>query len=226
MRSYAQGAFGVSERKVVVRSMGVDTANLFTFEVSKKPSSIVFVGRMVEKKGLHTLLGAAKILQDEGADFSLDIIGGGESLAMYQGQAMRCGLQSNVKFLGSLDSHKVAEHLKCSAIAVFPFCVDKNGDQEGLGLTMVEAMASGCSVIASDLPAIKDVIQDGINGLVVESQNPRLLADKIKYLIANDAMRERLALSGRKTAEDKFDWVVVGQDYSSMFSALARNTKV
>jgi glycosyltransferase involved in cell wall biosynthesis len=102
-----------------------------------------------------------------------------------------------------------------ATLAVFPFIQTQDGDMEGLGLVMVEAMGCGCPVIASDLPAVRDVINHGENGILVEPNNSRILAVNIEYFLKSSIKNELIDF---RTILKKFDWINIVDLYKNIIS--------
>ena len=92
----------------------------------------------------------------------------------------------------------------------------------GQGLVIVEAMGCGCAVVASDLPAIRDVITPDENAILCEAGNPEALATAIESLLSDEAQRLRLAQAGRQSVLDTFDWEVAARRYRELFAELLR----
>ena len=101
----------------------------------------------------------------------------------------------------------------------------KNGDIEGLGLVTIEAMGCECPVIVSDIPAIKDVIEDGETGLLVPPANSMLLATKINQLLATPEHATNLACQGRKKVVAKFSWEISEKKYLNLINNLVLQEK-
>jgi glycosyltransferase involved in cell wall biosynthesis len=108
--------------------------------------------------------------------------------------------------------HQLPELFSSAGIAVVPSIIDSAGDQEGLGLVVVEAMGCGCAVIASSLDAIRDVM-DTDTGIFVMPDNSVDLAEKICLLFANRDLCHRLAIRGREKVTSQYDWQVAGARY-------------
>jgi len=81
---------------------------------------------------------------------------------------------------------------------------DSNGDRDGIPVVLMEAMASGTPVISGDLPAIRELVEDGKSGILVEGNNAGLLADKLAMLWGNPELRQRLATEGHRKIETEF----------------------
>jgi glycosyltransferase involved in cell wall biosynthesis len=214
---------GFDADKIVVRSMGVDLKDTFTPGARDgKRSGLVFVGRLVEKKGVEYLIEAMAVLMRREPKPELSIVGGGPLLSELQQLSERCGVAEQVRFVGSVPNVVVPDYLRASSIAVMPSIVAASGDQEGLGLVAVEAMGCECAVVASDLPAVRDVVRDGETGLMAEPANADALAAAITRLLDDDDLRRGLAEKGRRYATENFDWRIVGRRYAELLSELQR----
>jgi glycosyltransferase involved in cell wall biosynthesis len=105
---------------------------------------------------------------------------------------------------------------------VMPSVVTAEGDQEGLGLVMAEALACECPVVASDLPAIGDVIENGVTGLIARQADAHDLADKIVQVLRDPARAAGLARAGRASVLERFEWERVARGYSDLLAAACR----
>ena len=223
MEIYCLEKLGCSSEKLSVCSMGVDLQNTFVpGKYRHDARKIIFLGRLVEKKGVDVLIQAVVKVADQISGIRLDVIGGGAALKTYRSMAQSFGVLEVVRFLGGLPNNEVSLHLQRAAFAVMPFRVARGGDQEGLGLTMVEAIGCGCTVIASDLPAVQDVIEDGKTGFLVPPENPQALAEKIIRVIRAVDRGEELCPNARELIIDKFDWDNVAKTYADLLHKLKR----
>ncbi len=211
----------IDVERIVVQSMGVDLDDTFTPGDSQVDrSGLVFVGRLVEKKGLTHLLDALAILDARFPDLCLTIVGDGPLRDVLTEQARNSGILDKTVFAGSARNEDVPTYLRAAKIAVMPSIVAASGDQEGLGLVAVEALGCGCAVVASDLPAVRDTIQDGRTGLMAAPADGADLANKIATLLDDDELRDRLAEAGRRHALDHFTWRAVGSCYAAILDEM------
>jgi len=162
---------------------------------------ILFVGRLLPVKGLNYLIEAAKQAQTRP---TVVIIGGEApgypgSLESLKQQVKGLGLEEQVLFLGRF----AREDLEAAYSAADIFVLPSLG--EGLPMALLEAMARGKCVVATDVPGNRDVIRDGSNGVLVESRNPAALAGRIDALLADDELRARLGAQARRDVERNYD---------------------
>jgi glycosyltransferase involved in cell wall biosynthesis len=206
---------------VSVQSMGVDLREQFVPASGvRKDVDLIFVGRLVEKKGVNTLIEAVQLLKANFPAVQLRIVGDGPEKPALERLVADLQLDKHIEFLGPRPNDQVPACYHSARIAVVPSVIAANGDQEGLGLVAVEAMGCGCAVIVSDLPALRDVVQDEKTGLVFHSNDSMDLSIKIRMLITDDSMRERLARQGREAVLERFDWQETGARYQRLIGSI------
>ncbi|MBT8092678.1 MAG: glycosyltransferase [Gammaproteobacteria bacterium] len=211
--------------KTIVQSMGVDLEGMFTpGETAHRRDGLVFVGRLVEKKGVEYLIEAMAILAPDYPQLKLTIVGDGPLRESLTALADSRGLGDRVRFLGSVRNEQVPGYLRTAVIFVMPSVVAASGDQEGLGLVAVEAQGCGCAVVASDLAAVRDTVIDGQTGLMAKPADAADLAGKIALLLDDDILCKSLAESGRRHALLEFNWSAVGSRYSEIISGLIEDS--
>jgi len=213
---------GVAPDKVEVIPMGVDLKGLFTPDpgVQRKTDELLFVGRLVEVKGLQILLDAMPKVLAKHPGIRLVVAGAGPLESELRASAAKLNMTDCVDFLGMVPQLKLPSLYQQATLAVFPFIVTKSGVQEGFGLVVVEAMGCCCPVIAGDLPAIQDTVVHEENGLIFPSGNAQVLADSILKLLDDPEFRARLAGEGRKSVVQNFDWEIIAEKYAEIYEKL------
>lgn len=151
------------------------------------PLRLLFVGRLVEKKGVAVLIEALRRLPEDTA--TLTVVGGGPLDATLRELAE--GLP--VEFVGQRSRDDLARDYKAHDVIVIPSVAAASGDQDGLPVALLEAMGSGCAVIASDLPGINEAVIDGESGILVTSGDDEELSTVIMRLARDPGLRERLS---------------------------------
>lgn len=219
-------ALGAAPEKISVIPMGVDLCNNFIPAISaRKSKSLLFVGRLVEKKGLSYLIDALPAVFEKHPDARLTIVGSGPEDSAIRSKLEQLRLTCKVHFAGAVNNTQLPALYQAAAIVIFPSIVDTYGDTEGFGLVMVEAMGCECAVIASNLPAIHDVVIDNVTGLLVEQKNSQQIAEKINFLLDNVSVRVNLGKKARAYVLERYDWTITSMKYNSLVEKIIANEK-
>ena len=165
---------------------------------------IMGVGRMIPKKGFDLLLDALGVLRKEGMAFTCRLLGDGPEWAALKAQAERLGLTDVVDFPGSAPNHVVRDAMQEADLFVLPCRVDSSGDRDGIPVVLMEAMASGICSVSGDLPAIRELIEDGTSGRLVPPGDVEALVVCLRSLCVGVAERSRLATAGRARIREEF----------------------
>jgi glycosyltransferase involved in cell wall biosynthesis len=204
---------GVEAAKIQVIPMGVDIRNRFVPPTTtRREYSLLFVGRLVEKKGLHYLLEALPLIINQHPKMTLTIAGTGPDVQLLQKQIIDLKLKY-VSFLGSVENEQLPGLYQYSEVVIFPSIIATDGDREGFGLVIVEALGCECAVASSDLAAMQDILTNNENALIFKQKNPQDLADKVNQLLSNPQLRVSLGKRGRQDMLERFDWEIITQRY-------------
>ncbi|MBN2302036.1 MAG: glycosyltransferase family 4 protein [Lentisphaerae bacterium] len=166
---------------------------------------VLAIGRLEEKKGFRHLLEACKVLKEEGIVFRCVIAGAGSQMEMLQIEAQRNGINDRVVFPGEQTQNEVRQLLEQASVFVMPSVITANGDQDGIPNVVLEAMSMALPVVASALPAMSEAVTDGKTGYLVKPRDPIALANKIRGLLADRALRTRMGQAGRAHVIKQFD---------------------
>jgi len=192
----------ISRERIRVAYWGVNVTKFRPGSRGHRPElAILYVGHHELRKGIGCLLDAVARLSREGIPVRLTTVGGGHQLADLKRMARELGIADRVTFLGYLPDptdEKLPELYSQSDVFVFPSLM------EGFGFVIVEAMACGVPVVASDVSAIPEVIGDA--GLLFEPGNPVALARVLRSLAEDPGKREELARKGRERVAALFTW--------------------
>lgn len=178
---------GVDENKIVITKQAT-SYELSEIEIKNNEfKHIISISRFVEKKGLDVLINAAKLLEDKNYEFSIYGFGYLEDDLKQQIEDLDC---KNISIKGELSHDKVKNILMESDLLVSPCKVAKNGDMDGFPTIIFESMARGLPILTTDVSAIPEIIEDGVNGFIVEQNNPELFAQKIVEIseLSNDEL--------------------------------------
>ena len=176
-------------------------------------TNILFVGRLEPRKGAMYLLEAYAKVKRAFPNTRLVICNGGPQLGKMRRFIHDRGLQ-DVFFAGRVDDIDKARFYKTADI----FCAPSTG-QESFGIVLLEAMAAGCAVVASDIHGYKRVVQRNQSGLLVEPRDPDALAAALERLIRDPELRQRLGEAGARRAPE-FDWTHVTAELVNVYQGV------
>jgi len=220
-------AIGADVVKAEIQPMGVDLSERFTPDPSlvRSQDEILFVGRLVEKKGLRYLIEAMPSILADQPNAYLTVAGFGPEEAALRSQVQALGIDEKVKFIGAVAHTALPALYRRAAVFVAPFVRAASGDQEGLGLVCIEAMGCGCPVIVSDLATSQDMFADMTGIVSVPQANSNALAHAISMLLLAPDEYRQFAIDNRQQLIRRFDWQVVSQRYIRMFQRLIQVTE-
>jgi phosphatidyl-myo-inositol alpha-mannosyltransferase len=175
--------------------------------------TVLFLGRYDEpRKGLSVLLDALPRVLERFGDVQLLIVGHGDEDEL---RSQAGGLAEHMRFLGLVDDAGKASAMRSADVYCAP-----NVGRESFGIVLVEAMAAGTPVVASDLDAFRRVLRDGEVGSLVPVGDGAALADALIAVLDNDALRERYVAAGAEAVR-RYDWSVVGSQIMRVYETVA-----
>jgi glycosyltransferase involved in cell wall biosynthesis len=166
-----------------------------------EPLCILAVGRLVEKKGFHVLIAAAARLS---VSFHLRIVGDGPELGRLRTAITGAGLENRVSLCGTLTHAHLADQYAWSHVVAVPSIADRTGDRDGLPNVILEAMASGRPVVASEIGAIGTAVRSGRTGILVPPGDADALAQALRLIGQQPTLGERLGHGARRLVEREF----------------------
>ncbi|MEN6551800.1 MAG: glycosyltransferase [Methanobacterium sp.] len=211
---------GFDGEKFDVIPFGVDTDFFKPLNVNKDKSTfqILAVAYLIERKGFEYLIKAMEYVLKEHENVKLKIVGSGPLEGKLKALIKDLKLERNVEILKNVSDKGLLTLYNSSDIFVLPSVVDSQGNTEGLGVVLLEAMACKLPVIGSDIGGISDIIQDGETGLLVPEKDVYGLSRSIMDLIEKDDLRERIALRGYDIVREKFSWEKVAESYLRVYN--------
>tara|TARA_R110001606_G_scaffold395664_2_gene568553 strand:- start:183004 stop:184239 length:1236 start_codon:yes stop_codon:yes gene_type:complete len=215
----------VDASKLRIIRCGVDTRvfNHHQRPIISSPVNIGVIGRLVEKKGIDTLIDAMKLLSKTSAvNFKLNIAGSGPLEVALKSQVEHSQLNANVIFLGALAHSDVAEFISSLDLFVLPCKKDKNGDMDGIPVVLMEAMMSGVPVISSQISGIPELVINDVTGLLVEPDNVAQLVQAIMKLTENEMLQKSLSDEAKNKVEQEFSLLVNAQRLNALFQTSIR----
>ncbi len=186
---------------------------------ARRPGPILFVGRLVARKGVDRLIGALARLGAESPP--LEIVGDGPERAGLEDVARRLGVSGRVVFRGKISAAALQESYARAVVAVLPAVRDARGDTEGLGVVLLEAMNHGTPVVASRVGGIPDIVEDGVSGLLVPPGDEAALADALHRVINDPALADRLGAAGRERVRSEFSWDAITTRWEALYRSVA-----
>jgi len=174
-------------------------------EANNRVYKIGTLGRLVEKKGVDTLIDAGKILKRNKFDFVIEIAGGGPLKNDLEKQVVVNGLQNIVHFLDVLPHSQVFHWMQTLDAFVLAAKKDKNGDMDGIPVVLMEAMNLGVPVLSTKISGIPELVQHQKSGLTAQSDNAAELAKNLIQLRQNQSLLDKLIQGAKQRIKDEFD---------------------
>jgi colanic acid/amylovoran biosynthesis glycosyltransferase len=196
--------WGYPPDKTVVLPIGVDTDLIQPTAVVETPR-ILHVARLVPKKGTADLLRAFALARQAVTGAELVIIGAGPLRERLRALAGELDVAGSVRFLGAQDHRATLRWLRDSRLLCLPSVTAADGDQEGLGMVLLEAGAAGRPVVGTDHGGIPEAVTDGANGLLVPEGDHEALADRLRALLTDTQLCEQYGKTGREMVVERFD---------------------
>jgi glycosyltransferase involved in cell wall biosynthesis len=181
---------------------------------------ILFIGNFTRPKGADILLRALALLrgrQGGGITWRLDLLGDGPDRSALRGLAEDLGIAASVRFMGLRSD--VRDRMRDAALMVLP------SRSEGLSNVLLEAMACGLPVVSTRVSGSVDVVEDSVNGLLVEPERPEELAGAIQLLLQDRALAQRLGRQARATVLEKYSLDTVAEQYIALYRWLLGESK-
>ena len=203
--------------------MPVETA-LFERGVAQpkaQPQRILYAGNMLQSKGVADLVHAFALLRQRGIACTLRLVGAGPDRPAFEELAADLGVADGVTWAGVVAHDRMVDEFGAAAVAVLP----SRGQAEGLGLTLVEALAAGCAVVGTPAGGIPEVVVDGGTGLVARGEDPAHLAEQLARLLLDHSLRARLASAGAAHVRALFAPAAAVAAYDDLFREVVRRTR-
>jgi glycosyltransferase involved in cell wall biosynthesis len=200
---------------------GVDI-DKFTIDPTDVPTQdreenlVLFVGRLESRKGIHVLLSSLDLLK---TPVNLVLVGPNYSdeysrkiLSQVENEKRKG--KHTIAYRGSQNLDDLVKWYKKASIFVCPSLC------ETFGIVNIEAMSCGTPVIASDIEGIRDIIENGKDGLLVPPNNPSALAGSVQHLLDNENVRTKLGKEGRKKVEREFSWRAIAEKLCGIYDEI------
>jgi glycosyltransferase involved in cell wall biosynthesis len=219
MRNKIVNYYKIDPGKIVIIPNGVTLERFSGWNKSYRLAgfpSILYVGALREGKAVDVLIRALVGLKSEHPKVKLHIVGAGSSLSYLKALSVQEGIERDVIFWGQADYFSIPKFYRGADICVFP------SRHEAFGIVILEAMASGKPVVASNGGGIPEIISDGENGVLVKPDDPDALAESILTLLRDGTLRNRLSHNALKTAAN-YSWDKIAEKYILLYKNLANS---
>ena len=192
---------------------GVDASGLRADLRLEGKRVLAFIGRLVPHKGVDVILDALRLLPE---DVVLVVIGAGPRLPSLVGHARRLRIADRVRFCPRVSDDELPRYLALADVFVFP----SQNRLEGFGLVVAEAMAAGLPVVIADMPGVREVIEPGKEGLLVEPLIASDLAAKVRTILDDPTLAHHMGAAGRRRAEERYALPIVARQLLTLYASL------
>lgn len=199
---------GCDQKKIIVHRMGIDCKTFSYIPRQPQPDGqthLITVARLVEKKGIEYGIRAVAKLSQVNQNIKYNIVGDGPLRENLLQLIQELDVGEIVKLLGWKQQEEVVETLNSANILLAPSVTSKDGDQEGIPVSMMEAMAMGLPVVSTQHSGIPELVQNGISGFLVPERDVDGLAEKLSYLIEHPEVWPIMGRAGRTHVEEYYN---------------------
>lgn len=190
-------------------------------ELAETQFLILFVGRLIEKKGCHDLLLALSLLNPSLLrQTKLWIVGDGDQKTSLEKQVKKLALRENVRFWGAINNQNLPDFYAAADLFVAPSTQAASGDTEGQGVVLLEAFAAQVCAIATRIGGIEEVITNGVTGLLVQPNSPQELATAIESLLNHPKLRAQLAANAFEEVTGRYSWNRIAAQFETIYRDL------
>ncbi len=191
--------FGIPDEKITVIPNGVNISQFPMGADEYREAQIIFVGSLIERKGVNFLIEAMSIINKTYPEVKLLLVGEGKNREEYERRVSKLDLGNSITFLGTQSQKRVSELMRQSRLFVLPSI------EEGQGVVLVEALASGTPCVGSRVGGIPDVISADV-GALVEAGDVNALASAILQYLKDDHLWSQTSKNARIRAENMYNW--------------------
>jgi glycosyltransferase involved in cell wall biosynthesis len=193
---------GIPVDRLTVVPNGVETGRFIPAPEAERDHLILFVGSLIPRKGANTLIAAMPAVLATLPDYRLVILGDGPDEQALREQAAALGIADRIDMQGFLPQAEVVAAMRRARLFVLPSL------EEGLGVVLLEALASGTPIVASAVDGIVDVVTQKVGRLVPPAQ-PAALAEAITAVLSDESGWQAMSRAARLRAEAEYDWDII-----------------
>lgn len=213
-------SLGCSADKIHVHRMGIDTERYNgTRNKSEKEvkARILSVARLIEKKGINFGIEAIAKVSRDYPDIEYCIIGDGTLRGELESLIDRLQLKNRVRLLGWKSQVEIIEYMKSSDIFLAPSITGQDGDQEGIPVVLMEAMAMELPVVSTYHSGIPELVQDGTAGFLVPERDVHALSDRLGFLLGHPETWAQMGIAGRLHVQEQYDIGILNDRLVDLF---------
>lgn len=203
-QQYLAGLAG-SRTPVVLAHHGVETGGRVRQAIRETPTTVLSVGRLVEKKGHDTLVRAVALLRDRGADVRLRIVGEGAEWSRLQRLVHELDVDERVTFTGPLTEAEVRNEYERAHVFALACRELENGDRDGIPNVLLEAMAHGLPIVSTRCAGIVEAVEDERSALLADPDDAEGIAARLAQILSDDVLRSRLGAGAARRVHERFD---------------------
>ena len=174
------------------------------------PLRVICSARLIERKGQHHLIDAARRLADEGIDVRMELVGTGDAQTALQQQARRLGVADRVEFAGYVAREVIPQRYAAAHVFALP------SFNEGLSLAALEALAAGLPLVLSRTGGTTDLVEEGVNGLTFDWADVDTLVAHLRLLASDRQLARRMGAASRLRAQ-RFGWEAIAGQFLALF---------
>jgi len=186
---------------------------------------VLYVGRLIDWKGVNDLILAMPKVLTEFPDATLLIAGDGPERKVLNQLAEDPGIRGKVCFAGVRSQAEIREYYSAADVFVLPSIENSDGETEGLGVVLLEAMSCGVPVIGSNVGGIGDIVKHETTGILVPQKDPGAIAQGILRIFEDERLKTKLVLNGRRFVETHFSWDVVSDRFIHLYKTISNDQR-
>lgn len=209
---------GFPARKLTVIPNGVELPVLRSDPTPGQPTRIVCVARFTPTKRHDVVIAALGLLRDRDLDVHFTLVGDGDVMAEARELVVSLGLTACVTFTGALPPERVAEELAKADVFVLASMT------EGMPGSVLEAMAAGLPVVATDVAGTRELVEHERTGLLVRPGDARQLAEAIAWVAGDAALSQQLGAAGRQVVEEKYSVGRLAEQRTALYEDILRHS--
>lgn len=206
---------GLHREKIGVIPFGVDTDFFRPIEVDKDEGifQILSVGYLIERKGFEYLIRAMPYVLKEHKNVRLKIVGSGPLESRLKNIIYELDLGDSVEIIRNVSDEELLIIYNSSDLFVLPSIIDSQGNTEGLGVVLLEAMACGIPVIASNVGGIMDIVINNETGLLLKEKDIKKIIEIVNFAIENKSQMDKIAKNSLNSVKHEFNWKILAKLY-------------